>query len=224
MGSYQKDVKIWDLPTRLFHWALVLAIFICWYSMEVRQLSLHKYSGLFVLFLLVFRFLWGLVGSETARFKHFITTPWAALNYLKKSFSNNSNTHAGHNPAGGWMVMLMLFVIFLQVLMGMFANDDIGFNGPFADLVLKEQSDLATKIHVWLFNVILALIWLHLVAVFFYVLVKMQNIVKAMLTGSKPLSQAGGCESFYFASLKRVLAVYSISLFVPTVILFTTSG
>ena len=221
MGKFNNNkVKVWDVPTRFFHWSLVISIFICWLSMDQRWLDVHKISGVFVLFLLIYRLIWGVVGAQTARFINFLSWPKEALQYLKRSLTNNSEYHAGHNPAGGWMVIAFIFIILLEVLAGMFSNDDIGFYGPFADGITKEYSDMATQLHIFLFDVLLILIWLHLVAVFFYVLVKSQNLVSAMITGDKPTHQVGGNKKFSFTSPLVTLVVYVIAAVIPIYILF----
>ncbi|MCU4676564.1 cytochrome b/b6 domain-containing protein [Catenovulum sp. 2E275] len=208
-------VKVWDISTRAFHWLLVIAIFSCWLTMEMRWLDAHLYSGLFIAFLIIYRLIWGIIGAKTARFSDFVKWPWHAVRYLLKSFNRHDDYHAGHNPAGGWMVIIFLLVILSQVISGLFANDDIGFSGPLADWVVKQSSDFATFLHGWIFNALLGLIWLHLVIVFFYVLVKKQNLVKAMLTGKKPAQQAPGAEQLFFVSSFRIVLAFILALIVP---------
>ncbi len=218
--SGKPEIKIWDIPTRLFHWLLVLAIFSCWLTMEMRWLDAHLYSGLFVLLLLTYRLIWGVIGARTARFSDFVKWPWRAVRYLIKSFNKHDDYHAGHNPAGGWMVILFLVIILSQVITGLFANDDVGFSGPLADLVIKESSDTATHWHGLIFNILLGLIWIHLVIVFFYVLVKQQNLVKAMISGKKPVFQAGDIGKLFFVSNLRALATLLFAIAIPLLLLW----
>lgn len=202
-------VKVWDISTRLFHWLLVVSIFLCWFTMENRWLMAHQITGYFILLLFVYRLIWGVIGARTARFTDFIKWPWHAVKYLIASFNKHDDYHAGHNPAGGWMVVFFLLCIFTQIFTGLFANDDVGFSGPLADWVVKDWSDFATQIHALLFDFLLILIWLHLVVVFFYVIVKKQNLVKAMVTGKKPCSQAGEISQLFFVSHFRIgIAVF----------------
>ena len=208
-------VKIWDISTRLFHWLLVISIFLCWFSMENRWLTVHKMTGYFILFLIGYRLIWGFLGSKTARFSDFITWPWHAIRYLIKSFNQHDDYHNGHNPAGGWMVVTFLMVIVLQIMSGLFANDDVGFSGPLADWVLKETSDLSTQLHIVLFDFLLIFIWLHLVVVFFYVMVKKQNLVKAMVTGKKPKAQTADVTNLFFVSPFRMIITSLIAAIVP---------
>lgn len=184
-----RHVKVWDLATRVFHWLLVLLIFAAWLTIENRMIELHEIIGHTLLGLIAFRLCWGLFGSTTAQFRQFITNPFSALGYLKASLSLKSKHSTGHNPAGGWMVVFMLLVIGFQIGSGLYANNDLGFSGALSDSVSKATSDTLTKLHGLNFNILVALIWLHLVAVFFYVLVKNENLIRAMFTGKKPENQ-----------------------------------
>ena len=170
---------------------------------------------LFILLLFIYRIIWGFIGAKTARFSDFIKWPWHAVKYLIASFNKHDDYHAGHNPAGGWMVVLFLLCISVQIFTGLFANDDVGFSGPLADWVVKELSDFATQIHALLFDFLLILIWLHLVVVFFYVVVKKQNLVKAMVTGKKPRSQAGEISQLFFVSPIRMGLAVLIAASLP---------
>lgn len=212
-------VKVWDLPTRVFHWSLVLSVFACWFTIENRWILAHQVSGAAVLGLLIFRLLWGIVGSRTAKFTDFVKWPWTAARYLWSSLHKHDDYHTGHNPAGGWMVIAVLVILGFQGITGLFANNDLGFSGPLADHVSKDTSDKATQLHVLNFNLILALVWLHLIAVFLYVLVKRQNLVRAMITGKKPVEQAGKDNSVAFASPWTIAATLIVSA-VALVIIF----
>ena len=117
------------------------------------------------------------------------------------------------------MVIAMLALLITQVALGLFANDEIGFYGPLADKVHKQSSDLATKLHGQLFNVLIVFIWLHLVAVFFYVLVKRQNLLKAMIEGKKPTYQAGDISLVYFVPRWRILAVSIVAIALPLILI-----
>ncbi|WP_158966167.1 cytochrome b/b6 domain-containing protein [Paraglaciecola sp. L3A3] len=213
------SVKVWDLAIRVFHWAIVICVAGAWITMENRWILAHEIFGYTLLSLVLFRLLWGIVGSTTARFSHFMTSPNKALSYLKGSLQAKApvnakdDYHSGHNPAGAWMVVLLLSLLLLQTITGLYSNNDLGFSGSLADGVSKDTSDWLTKIHALSFNFILAAIWLHLVAVFFYVLVKKENLIKAMLTGKKPKQQAGQYESLYFSHPIKAL----ISLLIATV-------
>jgi cytochrome b len=179
-------VRVWDIPTRLFHWSIVVLIFISWLSADQGFMTVHLWSGSTLLALLLFRIAWGVVGSTTSRFKDFLHPPRKVIGYLRAMAGGEKPLHAGHNPAGGLMVAAMIVVLLAQALSGLFANDGLHCSGPFANLVSEEASAQATNIHGMIFNIILLLIWCHLVAVGFYLLVRGDNLVKPMVTGRKP--------------------------------------
>ncbi|MCF2947868.1 cytochrome b/b6 domain-containing protein [Paraglaciecola aquimarina] len=193
------QIKVWDLATRLFHWVLVLNIFLAWYTIENRMIELHEIAGHSLLALLVFRVLWGVIGSSTARFTQFIKYPRVAIRYLINSVKFSTPHSTGHNPAGGWMVIVMLVILGFQVISGMLSNNDLGFSGALSDYVSKGMSDTFTQLHSLSFDFILFIVWIHLVAVFFYVLVKKDNLVKAMFSGDKNIEQTSQSEKVKLA-------------------------
>lgn len=206
-----KKTRIWDSPTRLFHWALVINIVAAWYTIENRLIELHEIAGYSLLTLIIFRILWGFVGSSTSRFTYFLCSPISALKYLRLSIKQKAHHELGHNPAGGWMVAIMIVIILVQILSGLFANNDLGFSGALSDFVSKESSDLITQLHQLNFDILVAIIWLHVVAVFFYVLVKKDNLVKAMITGYKQLKHEPK-QTLYFASPRMGLLCFLIAV------------
>lgn len=207
-----KNVKVWDLATRLFHWSLVLLIIAAWLTIENRMIDAHEIIGHTLFALIIFRIIWGIIGSTTARFSHFITHPIKSLTYLKDSLKLKSPHSTGHNPAGGWMVLGFLVFIGFQVISGMYANDDLGFSGALSDSVSKAMSDTMTQLHALNFNIIVALIWLHLVAVFFYVLVKNENLIRAMFSGTKPANQVDPEDKLSFAPLYKAAIIFVLAL------------
>lgn len=178
-------VRVWDAPVRLFHWAIVVLIVTSWISADQGYMRVHLWSGSTMLALLLFRIVWGIFGSTTARFSDFVRSPRTAFRYLRSLGRGEKPLHAGHNPAGGWMVVAFFAILAAQVTTGLFANDGLKFMGPLALLVPAETSDRITSFHGWLFYGLLALIWLHLVAVFFYLFVKRENLITPMFTGEK---------------------------------------
>ncbi len=182
-------VRVWDLPVRVFHWSLAGLVALSWVSAENGYLKLHLWSGLIVLTLLLFRIAWGLVGSTTARFSNFVRGPKPALAYLQATVRGERHAHAGHNPAGGWMVMVLLAVLLLQAGTGLFANDGVRFNGPLAAQVSSGWSDRLTSLHGTVFNVVLLLVWMHVVAALYYRYVRGENQIAAMISGMKPRAE-----------------------------------
>ena len=169
---------IWDLPTRLFHWLLAGLIAFSWWSAEYHQDDLHIWSGIAVLSLLIFRLLWGFVGGSTARFRNFVRGPRAVFGYLQGSWRG-----IGHNPLGAISVVALLLMVAIQVCLGLFASDEDGFmQGPLARLVSIDASDQAREWHESTFNILLALVALHLAAILFYKL-RGKGLLKPMITG-----------------------------------------
>ncbi|UCV21221.1 cytochrome b/b6 domain-containing protein [Ferribacterium limneticum] len=178
--------RIWDLPTRLFHWSLVGAIIVAVVTGKIggNWIEWHGRSGLFILGLIIFRVIWGFIGSPTARFANFVRGPRAIKAYLKGEWQG-----VGHNPLGALAVLGLLGLTAIQVLSGLFANDDIAFAGPLASLVSSELSGRITGAHVWLFNSLLAVVCLHVAAIVFYARVKKTNLVLPMVTGYQALNE-----------------------------------
>ena len=187
-----RTVRVWDLPTRVFHWTLALAVIGLVITAKVggNAMEVHKKLGFLVLGLIVFRVIWGFVGSRHARFSSFVRGPATALAYFKSMKNGNARRYLGHNPLGAWSVVALLTVVGFQATSGLFADDDILMKGPYADAVSSATSALLTKLHKWNANAIYALVGLHLAAVLFYVFVKRDNLIKAMFSGSKPVSAA----------------------------------
>lgn len=207
----KRDILVWDLPTRLFHWCVVLLVFISWLSADRGFMTVHLASGLALLALLLFRIGWGLVGSTTARFSNFLHPPRRVLEYLKGANNGDPPLYAGHNPAGGLMVAVMIAVLLTQAVSGLFANDGVHFNGPLALLIPSDLSDRITDIHSLAFNLILALIWAHVVAVGFYLLVKRHNLIVPMLTGRKPHHHVPKGANLSYTRLSVALLVFFLS-------------
>ena len=207
-------VKIWDLPVRLFHWLLVALFLFSFFSgkMKGNWMEWHMYSGYTILALVVFRILWGFSGGTHARFSSFLAGPAAGLRFAKKLLSSSPAHVAGHNPLGGWMVVLLLVSLLLQAGTGLFANDDISIEGPLYKFVSKELSDRLTTIHYYNFNVLFFLAIAHIAAVVFHVFVKKENLVSAMFTGMRNLDPGTEVPVARFASSWRALFLFVLAL------------
>jgi cytochrome b len=198
--------RVWDAPTRIVHWTLVLLVAVSWWTAENDVMDWHRYSGYVLLGFLVFRVYWGFAGSSTARFTEFVKGPRAVWSYVKRIPSRSSQPVAGHNPLGGWSVLLLLAAMLAQVGLGLFAVDVDGIeSGPLSHLVSFEMGRACAQVHENLFNVLLTLVTLHVVAVAFYLLCKRQNLITPMVDGNRdvPLEQAA---KLRFASRARLLA------------------
>jgi cytochrome b len=184
-----RRVPVWDAPTRLFHWLVVVLIAACYVTFRLNWMDWHIWAGEAVLALLLFRLLWGLFGSDTARFSRFLASPAAACRHLAHLHRREPDTGVGHNPAGGWMVIVMIAILLGQTLTGLYENNDIADEGPFTELVPARVADLISDLHKILWNVLLAAIALHLVAIVTYAVVKRQNLLHPMVTGRKRLPE-----------------------------------
>lgn len=180
------SVRIWDLPTRVFHWALACTILgaITTAKLEGRWMDWHVRLGIAALALLVFRLIWGLFGPRYARFSQFVRSPLTTRHNLRSS-GQPAFKHAGHNPLGAWSVVAMLLILLIQGGSGLFSNDDISIQGPFVQFVSDTTSALFTRIHTLNEKPVFAIIGLHLIAILVYS-IKGHGLVKPMLTGDVP--------------------------------------
>jgi len=194
VDRHTRSVQVWDVPTRIFHWALVLLVITSFTTAALggNAMRYHVWSGEAILVLLLFRLAWGLVGSRTARFAEFVRGPAAAWRYARSQMGPAPQHYLGHNPLGGWSIVAMLLALMLQAVTGLFANDEIATQGPLYPWVSDATSGLLTGLHLFNQGVIIALVGLHLLAVIFYLLVKGDNLITPMITGRKPWEDAMG--------------------------------
>jgi cytochrome b len=183
--SRSGEQPVWDLPVRLVHWLLAGLIAFSWWSAENHHTDWHIWSGCAILTLLIFRLLWGFVGSSTARFASFVPGPRAVGNDFRGRWVG-----IGHSPLGALSVLSMFLALAVQVALGLVAEDEDGlYTGPLYRLVSSDTSDKARDLHELWFNVILALIVLHVAAIIYY-RVRGRKLTKAMITGRSVLSPA----------------------------------
>src|SRR4051794_31090532 len=170
-------VRIWDLPTRLFHWAIVILVPALWWTHRIERLDLHILLGEIMLGLILFRLIWGLIGSSTARFASFLRGPGAVLLYLR----GRAAAPFGHNPIGGWSVFAMLLLLAVETGLGLFVTDEDGLNsGPLSHLIDYDSARILAHRHETLFYVLLAFIALHIGAILYYLLARRDNLVVPM--------------------------------------------
>jgi cytochrome b len=194
---------VWDLPTRLVHWLLAALIAFSWWSVTYHHTDWHIWSGIAILTLLIFRLLWGFVGSSTARFATFIRGPRGIADYLGGRWSG-----IGHNPLGAVSVMALLAVTAVQVGLGLVAQDEDGiYAGPLSRLVSSDASDRARAIHEWWFYVLLGFIVLHVAAVVFYRVVRGKRLTKPMITGRAETETATIPSKWWVAVICLVVAL-----------------
>lgn len=183
----ERKVPIWDISTRLFHWltaALVLAAYLTW---QLDWMDWHAKAGDAVLTLVTFRFLCGFFGSDTTRFAGFIASPRAALDHLAHVFRREPDRQVGHNPAGGWMVLLLIALLFGETLSGLYVADDVADQGPLTQLTPAWIANAITALHWIVWDALLAAVALHVLAILTYAAAKGQNLLTPMITGSKLL-------------------------------------
>ena len=188
IAEREVPVRIWDLPTRLFHWLIVALFAFSWWSAETDRLDWHMRSGYAILTLLLFRIYWGFAGSATARFAAFIKGPRTFAAYAAGLLARPGKPSPGHNPMGGWSVVALIALLLLQTGLGLFAIDVDGLNaGPLNILVSFETGRRIAGLNSLIFNVLLILIGLHIAAILFYWLYKRENLIAAMVTGRKTM-------------------------------------
>ena len=183
--------KVWDVPTRLAHWLLVILITYAWFAVEILEdMQQHFWAGYGVLSVILFRFIWGFAGTTHARFSSFLQTPNTVWHYAKTLSQRSSTAYLGHNPMGGLSALVLVIVILVQASTGLFNSDDY-FHGPLSGLVGQATRGTIGWIHQINSDVLTALVGLHIVAIVFYKLFKRQSLTSAMITGNKPAALNG---------------------------------
>jgi cytochrome b len=215
----QAKTPVWDLPTRLFHWLLVLLVIVSFVTVDIggNAMQYHERSGFTILALLLFRVVWGVIGSEPSRFKTFLKGPAAVLRYAATTLRREPECHLTHNPLGGWSVAALLTVLLVQAGTGLFANDDIATEGPLYKWVSKATSDWITEVHEFNAGIIVALIVLHLAAVLFHLIYKRDNLLVPMFTGDTQCNAADdppGMRPLWLAAVTAAFAAAAVYLLV----------
>jgi cytochrome b len=218
-GGVPVRARLWDGPTRIVHWALVLLIAFSWWSAEAERLQWHRISGYVILGLLVFRIVWGFVGSGTARFASFVRGPSATLAYAKGLLGRGYVASPGHNPLGALSVLAILATLLAQICTGLFAVDVDGLeSGPLSDRVSFDTGRQFAEWHELSFSVLQVLVVLHLAAIVFYAVVKRADLVRPMFTGRQAFASD---PKLSFAPLWRAALVALAS---AAVAWFTSKG
>jgi cytochrome b len=174
------DNPLWDIPTRLCHWLIVVCIPLSWWSAETENYELHEWLGYTVIILVVSRVAWGFVGSRHSRFGDFLVGPRAVLAYLR----GRGASSAGHNPLGGWSVIALLSLLLLQGISGLFNSDDVFFTGPLYYGASVTVRDAMGLVHELAFDLLLGLVSLHILAVLYHQYVRREPLLQAMIRGS----------------------------------------
>lgn len=187
-------IYVWDLPTRLFHWTLLGLVVFQWASAEIGGdlMDYHLLTGYAIAALVVFRVAWGFAGNRYARFGNFLRGVGPTLEYARAMRAKTAPRYLGHNPLGGWMVLALLGTLAVQVTTGLFANDDVMTEGPLRHLVSDRASSLLTEVHGLVYNLLVALVALHVVAVYAHRIFRKEDLIRPMLTGYKQADDEGG--------------------------------
>jgi cytochrome b len=208
-------VKVWDVPTRLFHWLIVAVIGFSWWSADNGRMDLHYASGMVALQLVTFRLIWGFIGSRTARFSAFFRSPAAILAYLRRP--KDAPHIAGHNPLGALSVVAMLLALVTQITTGLFAVDVDGIeSGPLSHLVDFDQGRTAAGVHEISFTALQILVALHILAIVYYY-VRGRRLILPMITGRDPqitTAPEGSPRWIWLRALAAVAAAFTLGWWV----------
>ena len=185
-ASMRPGRLIWDLPVRIFHWTLALAVLGSWITHKLDTFGWHVWFGYSVLVLTAARIVWGFVGPRHARFASFVRSPVVIARYARSLFSAAAQHYPGHNPLGAVMVLAFLALLLSQACAGLFANDDIANTGPLYGYVSDATSDKLARVHKFLAKLIWIAVWTHVTAVLGYALLRRIDLIGPMFTGRKP--------------------------------------
>lgn len=207
-SSNSSTSLIWDISTRIFHWALVSLVLFQWLSAEIldNAIDWHLLGGYTLLGLITFRIIWGFVGPEYVRFSNFIYTPKTILDYARHFFDRNSDVYTGHNPMGGLVVLVMLLLLLGQAVSGLFIDDDIVTSGPYYGTIPTNLQTVMETLHHWCFDLLMYVVTAHIIVVLYYQFYKKQTLIAAMIHGRKMLVDKG------ITSQKIILALVIASI------------
>ena len=188
-GDRPREAPVWDRPTRIFHWVLMLLVVVCYLSGRNGRFDIHIPAGQALLVLVAARILWGFMGSASSRFRAFIRPVGEIAAYLPTMLRRTPDGRAGHNPVGGLSVAAMLVILAAQAGLGLFAVDVDGlYDGPLSFLVSYDAARETAALHGLVVDALLILVGLHVAAVLFHLFYKRENLTRAMLTGRARLA------------------------------------
>ena len=189
-----KKHLVWDIPVRLFHWLLVACLFGQWLTAEVLEdtMQIHFYIGYFTLGLIIFRLVWGFIGTKYAKFNSFISGPKAIFRYLRSLKAKQKSFTIGHNPLGGLILPAVLLLVGLQAVSGLFTSDDIISAGPYFDSADSTLQKWMQWLHHNIFDVLIGIVVIHLLAIAWYRIAFKHNLITPMLSGHKAVEASKG--------------------------------
>lgn len=207
-----REIKIWDLPTRLFHWCLAALFVTSWASAEFDYFTIHYYSGYGILTLVIFRLIWGFAGSDTSRLLSYVKSPFTVLDYMKSLGARKAGNEIGHNPMGGYAVLALIALLAAQIVTGLFAQDvDFINSGPLSGMVSFELGNQASDLHHLLFDFLLIMVCIHLTAVTFHEGYKREGLIRAMITGWRGYGDDGPTNPPTLMPVTRGLFVFILA-------------
>ncbi len=209
----QVEVEVWDWPVRLVHWlfvALVAALLTTGLVGGASLMEWHMRAGELLLALVLFRILWGFVGSRNARFASFVRGPRAVMRYARSILHPPRQVHAAHNPAGGWMVVALLLALLAQCCLGLFTHDEVITEGPLVKLISEELSDTLSSLHRRGWWAVVALASAHITAILYYLMALNENLIRPMVSGGRRPNSAADGNPDAATSTLRALAVLAL--------------
>lgn len=209
-----KTVKVWDFSVRLFHWTLAALVGAAFLTGDDETIGWHVRGGALIAGLLVYRLVWGLIGPEQARFRHFVRGPRAVFGYLRAYLRGRPPMHLSHNPLGAVMVVTLLFVLFATVVTGALAYSSAEWEGPLSALIGERLGHGLEEAHEALAGSLLFLIPAHVIGVIVSSFLEKQNLVLGMITGKKKQTERGSLASN--ARLSRFLLAAIAGILVAT--------
>lgn len=206
------SLRVWDLPVRIVHWAMAALLIVLVVTAKIGGAAMdwHVRAGETMLTLVLFRILWGFFGSRHARFSSFIRAPGTVIAYTRSLQRPAHPQFAGHNPLGGWMVLLLLCTLLVQASLGLFSNDDIATEGPLVRFISKDLSDAISSLHSRNAWVVIALATVHIGAALFYLIRFKENLIQPMIDGVKHVAGTLPDAANGNASPVKALALFAL--------------
>ncbi len=213
-SKQESKVRVWDIPVRLFHWTLASCFIVAWLTLDNRYLDIHVFAGYLMGGLILFRLLWGFIGSPYARFRNFTFSRLEVWDYLKGVLHRHPPRFLGHNPAGSWAIHLLLGIGLSIIISGLLGFGGEEQQGPLAGWLNYPQGELMLEFHEWLSWLMLVMVIIHLMGVLVESLLHQENLVAAMLTGFKPSAVDAVSSASHWKIGSAMLAIIiTVSLF-----------
>ena len=188
LGTAPRIVLVWDIFIRVFHWLIVALVAAAYATWRLNWMAWHGWVSDAVLALMLFRLSWGFFGGETARFSRFLTSPRTVLQHLKHALRREPDHQVGHNPAGGWMVLILLALLLVETLTGLYVANDMADEGPLTEMVPAWAANAIASSHAIVWDALLAAIALHVLVIAGFAAIKGQNLLRPMITGTKVMA------------------------------------